>query len=187
MDPEQGTRTCGNCKRRSLFPHVNEYGEIPVLQHADVRVCEKYGSMVRLYWKACEGWAPIEAQDWGELAGSLLAIIGMPQEMIPRFRDVWVDVGSESIVIHTRTGGGNREEYQEENQKMAKHPGYRFDRDDDFDCTYADFFYEIPERYRDSVLLFGKEGVPPAKKWQDLLCAMSSDPENPMVEEVASD
>lgn len=66
---------------------------------------------------------------------------------IPRFRDLWVEKTSDpdktTLVIYTRTGGGNREEYHEANSRLAEHPGYVGDEDDSFDSTYAIFKFLV--------------------------------------------
>ena len=134
----------------------------------------------------------------------LLSIIGLPIESIPRFRDVYVDHPAKRIVVHTRTGGGNRPYYESEercrsedpeyfegedppdgpwNQDMRENEHYDYDADDSFDSTYANFYFRIPEDYREQVIALGRENVPPEQKWRDLLRAMQSDPDSPMVKE----
>jgi hypothetical protein len=83
-----------------------------------------------------------------------LKMIGVEFSDIPRFRDVWVkiDEGEPFVVIHTRTGGGNRDEYQAENAALGRNPNFRGDCDDDFDSTFADFTYSVPAEYRERVL-----------------------------------
>ncbi len=81
-----------------------------------------------------------------EKADMLLSLLGYTKNDIPRFRDCMLVDGM--ICIHTRTGGGNREEYEGDNAALAEHPLYISDSDDDFDCTYANFFYRYPEEYR---------------------------------------
>ena len=71
---------------------------------------------------------------------------------IPRFRDAYVKPGDpHRLVVFTRTGGGNREEYAEENQSLRDRPGFVEDYDDDFDSTFAHFVYEVPEGVRETV------------------------------------
>jgi hypothetical protein len=71
-----------------------------------------------------------------------------PEKFFPRFRDCGLGSDRNSIVVFTRTGGGNREAYAEENAKIASLPTYRCDYDDDFDCTYAYFVYDVPKEWR---------------------------------------
>lgn len=101
------------------------------------------------------------------LAGVLMAMLGAQPAGIPRFRDCWFD--GEHIVIHTRTGGGNRDYYESEesclenypdrfedgeeapsgpwNEDVRSLPGFVRDEDDDYDSTYANFFFTVPERF----------------------------------------
>jgi hypothetical protein len=78
------------------------------------------------------------------LAEFLLSAINLDLASIPRFRDVWLSTDLASVVVLTRTGGGNREDYEVENAAMAAHPGYLGDADDDFDSTFAKFRYTMP-------------------------------------------
>jgi hypothetical protein len=65
-----------------------------------------------------------------------------------RFRDIYLNEDGTKIILYTRNGGGNREEYQyifddfEEN-----HPNYVRDWDDDFDCTYAYIEFTVPKEF----------------------------------------
>lgn len=92
-------------------------------------------------------------------APMLLEMLGTNEDSIPRFRDCYIREGY--IVIFTRTGGGNRDWYESQerfnyefpdeeyegpfNEDLMKLPGYAFDRDDDFDNTYAEFFFKPSE------------------------------------------
>lgn len=67
---------------------------------------------------------------------------------VPRLRDVWWN--GEHVVMLTRTGGGNREFYEDitlnpGNPTLRRLPGYVRDEDDDYDATYALFYYELPK------------------------------------------
>lgn len=61
---------------------------------------------------------------------------------IPRFRDAFVH--RDYIVIYTRTGGGNRPDYEEGIEYLRSLPTFSHDEDDSFDSTYALFYYTIP-------------------------------------------
>ncbi len=63
------------------------------------------------------------------------------------FRDEKDDNGDTRrvMVIHTRCGGGNRESYGSVFDDMATHPLFLYDRDCDFDCTYADIVFKVPK------------------------------------------
>jgi len=71
-----------------------------------------------------------------------------PQTFFPRFRDCYLSGDREHIEIYTRVGGGNREEYADEIEDLRSMPTYVSDEDDDFDCTYATFTFEVPEEWR---------------------------------------
>lgn len=102
-------------------------------------------------------------------AGILLAMLGIDSSFPPRFRDCYID--GDHIVIYTRTGGGNREDYEDENDAMCALPGYVSDADDDFDCTYATFRYTPPEKFRAEFEMLRDMGGSgdPAKAWAGLL------------------
>lgn len=89
----------------------------------------------------------------------ILALIGLKENDIERFRDCSISEGG--IKIHTRTGGGNRSDYP--NEKLTSNPNYLHDEDDDFDSTYADFYFSFPENLKEDCLKFldvEKNGVP---------------------------
>jgi hypothetical protein len=71
-----------------------------------------------------------------------------PQQFFPRFRDCYLSDDEEHIEIFTRVGGGNREDYAEEIEKLHSMPTYVSDEDDDFDYTYATFTFGVPDEWR---------------------------------------
>lgn len=71
-----------------------------------------------------------------------------PQHFFPRFRDCFVSDDERHIEIYTRVGGGNRDGYADEIERLRSMPTYVTDEDDDFDCTYATFTFEVPEEWR---------------------------------------
>src|SRR5437870_4533590 len=81
----------------------------------------------------------------------LIPMIGLSDDDFPRFRDVSPcdpneDEGARLVVL-TRTGGGNREEYADENDRLTQNPYYVYDKDSAFDCTYAEFYFRIPDEW----------------------------------------
>lgn len=113
----------------------------------------------------------------------LMATLGLTPADVPRFRDCFIN--GDKIVIHTRTGGGNREYYDEPNEENTEGPWnstlrdnafYISDKDDDFDSTYANFFFRFPDAYADDlkVLADKDESHTPSKKWQALFERMKS-------------
>lgn len=74
-------------------------------------------------------------------AEKILDLLNLKQSQIKRFRDAIVK--NNEIIIFTRTGGDNRKSYPQE--AILKHPNYLKNRDDDYDNTYAYFYFSIPE------------------------------------------
>lgn len=62
-----------------------------------------------------------------------------------RFRDIFLSGEGDKILLYTRNGGGNREDYEEVIRKLQTHPLYITDYDDEFDCTYATFEFSVPD------------------------------------------
>lgn len=90
-----------------------------------------------------------------------------------RFRDVYLKDGC--IVVHTRCGGGNREDYQEVFDMAMEHPWYDSDEDSDFDCTYADIYFKLPEGEAQTVAaLVDEERKTPAERWDAIFEALKS-------------
>jgi hypothetical protein len=103
----------------------------------------------------------------------LLELLGKTREDFGRFRDVYMEDGC--IVVHTRNGGGNREDYEDVFAEMEDHPWYSHDADDDFDCTYANIYFKLPEDEQVMVVLKGLEGGSnPSHKWSELLGALEA-------------
>lgn len=75
----------------------------------------------------------------------ILPMLGKHPDEYPRFRDCFVDG---RINILTRTGGGNRESYEADNQAMREMPGFVTDYDDSFDPTFAVWVFDVPERWK---------------------------------------
>ena len=86
----------------------------------------------------------------------LLATIGLKENDIERFRDVFVDDESDElrIIVHTRTGGGNRDDYPNEMLRLS--PGFIRSEDDDGDCTYANDYFSVPAEFADDIRNFPK-------------------------------
>lgn len=84
-------------------------------------------------------------------APALLSALKLNPAEIDRLRDVSFGKDGEEIVVHIfcRTGGGNREDYP--NTKLVEHPLYIRDFDDDFDCTYAHYYFRLPEEVKTEV------------------------------------
>jgi len=101
----------------------------------------------------------------------LLEILGKTREDFGRFRNVYMEDGC--IVVHTRNGGGNREDYEDVFDEMSEHPWYSHDADDDFDCTYANIYFKLPEDEKLLTILRGlDEGANPSKQWSELFSVL---------------
>lgn len=78
----------------------------------------------------------------------LLPMIGKTPDDFPWFRDCFVgEPWSKTIHVLTRTGGGNRELYEVENDAITLFEGYVKDWDDDFDSTFAYWEIAAPEKW----------------------------------------
>ena len=104
---------------------------------------------------------------------ALLKFINCDEDDFGRFRDVFVE--DNHIVVHTRCGGGNREDYEHIFETMQNHPWYSHDRDCDYDYTYANIYFKIPDdqinNFNDLLKTFEQtENVKetPDKKWENL-------------------
>ena len=122
-------------------------------------------------------------------AHHLLKCLDYSVDDIPRFRDAYLKDGH--IVIYTRTGGGNREFYENEtccrenfpehfgvgndpkgpwNDDLRKHTCFVRDEDSDFDRTYALFYFIFPQGYRHDLesIEKGQLSSEPSEKWKKL-------------------
>ncbi len=104
--------------------------------------------------------------DTNPIAPLLLSTLGLTQEQIGRFRDCFLS--GDQIAIYTRMGGGNREYWEDKIAFLQKLPGYLRDEDDDFDSTYATFYFSLPEKYGWLAAL-GEEEFQPDKRWKEKL------------------
>ena len=121
------------------------------------------------------------------LAGIVLAALGLTPNDVPRLRDAWFDAENDRLVVYTRTGGGNRDYYDTKagnleeggegegpfNEDLRDVAGFLSDEDDDFDSTYASFYYSIPDRAREVFDTLKEVGAgrdpPPKERWEALL------------------
>lgn len=96
---------------------------------------------------------------------------------VGRFRDAWVetDGGRLLIRVHTRNGGGNREDCDD--GSMQDHPWYERDEDNDYDPTYADYWFvvdltAIPPEVGRALVEIAKPPVDVAARWRAVIEAM---------------
>lgn len=111
----------------------------------------------------------------------LLQALDISEGDVPRFRDCYLTEDGSKIAVYTRTGGGNRPDYETENSWMQNVFGFISDCDDDFDCTYATFFYEIPEAFKPMIETLQNMGAEdnPQEKFQQLIADMDAKKETP--------
>lgn len=88
----------------------------------------------------------------------ILPALGKHAEEYPRFRDCFFGMDDrpefkDHIIVYTRTGGGNREAYEEQNSELVAMPTYVTDFDDDFDSTFAYFVFAVPEEWKADIEL----------------------------------
>ena len=118
-----------------------------------------------------------------ERGAVLLGMLGGPA--VARFRDAWVekDGGGPVIAVYTRQGGGHREcccagpgrQHVPEqccaacNEALAAHPLYLRDADDDFDATYATFYFRGPEEWREVLAEAAVEPVNMSDRWKEAI------------------
>ena len=115
---------------------------------------------------------------YSQLAAPLLAALNIDPRNVPRFRDCFLNKDGSAIVIFTRTGGGNREEYAEQNDAMTRWPGYLSNHDDETDSTYAHFNFAVPEEIKDNVVtaIANGHGVDIAERWKQAFAALEKGP-----------
>jgi hypothetical protein len=80
-------------------------------------------------------------------------MLGKHPDEYPRFRDCFLKNEEypeydNYIHVYTRTGGGNRESYCVENEEMCEMETFVTDFDDSFDCTYAEWIFEVPKKWQ---------------------------------------
>jgi hypothetical protein len=108
-------------------------------------------------------------------AALILPVFEQPAH-VGRFRDIWVENhdGEPVIAIYTRNGGPNREDQAEAIESMRSNPLYLRDADDEFDSTYATFYFRAPERYRDMLAGIMQEPVDMSAKWREAIEAVKT-------------
>lgn len=96
-----------------------------------------------------------------------MQLLGKNTADFGRFRDVYID--NDYIVVHTRCGGGNREDYIDMFEEMEMHPWYSHDEDCDFDNTYANLYFRIPDDQSQTLIKLLDSGINPNDMWNSLL------------------
>jgi hypothetical protein len=85
-------------------------------------------------------------------SGFILGSLEKTPEDFGRFRDAYYEKnedGTGKIIVYTRCGGGNREDYDHVYNEMYCHPNFIRDYDDDYDSTYSYFEFHAPNLVND--------------------------------------
>ena len=119
-------------------------------------------------------------------------MLGTTKDKVPRYRDCYLDAEQKRLVIYTRTGGGNRDSCEDEetcrenypeyfqgnnpktgpwNSDLRALPNYIYDKDEEFDSTYANFYFSFPQEYENELVAMcnGDVEFTPSEKWKRLL------------------
>lgn len=123
------------------------------------------------------------------LSDVLLAMLGLKRGDVGRFRDCYLARGDERseerspadplrIVVYTRNGGGNRDDYAEVSEALAKHPLYLTDYDADHDCTYASYVFSVPVEFATDAEVLADAGAQhdatPSERFEKLLASLKA-------------
>ena len=100
----------------------------------------------------------------------LFSLLDLGPADFGRYRDIYVT--EEHIVVHTRCGGGNREDYEDVFWMAEEHPLYAYNEDCDFDYTYANIYFYHPEEYKDVLKELAGGTITPSEKWKTLFEAL---------------
>lgn len=113
---------------------------------------------------------------YNRLAGMVLQALNLEHSKIPRFRDAYLDVdepGRPKLIILTRTGGGNRDAYANDNATLSGMSGFIADHDDIFDSTFAHWIFDVP-----------KDVDPEIKDAIETITTMAADPKSGLDPEI---
>ena len=146
------------------------------------------------------------------LSDIYLAMVGLTRDSVGRFRDAYVEKhGDETksefdssnfcgwtLSVYTRNGGGNRTHWDKDDKeggpdctctgcvgtyRLPSHPLYLSDEDDDFDCTYATFHFQVPTQFwpfLEELTVASSPEATPRQRWDrlfDKLHTAKNDPE----------
>ena len=109
---------------------------------------------------------------------ALVGLLMRKQEFdVGRYRDAWVEQDGDALLIrvHTRNGGGNREDYDD--GSMAEHPWYVRDEDDSYDNTYADWWFrpaldELDPEDVEALVALAQPAVDMTARWEAAINAL---------------
>lgn len=130
-----------------------------------------------------------------DLAGFLMKNLDLDTSDVPRFRDCYYDSEKKMIVIYTRTGGGNRDFYENYEQRhknypeysdtsgpwnedLRSHPLFLDDMDDEYDSTYARFFFKVPENIESLLSQINSSDIKHEDRWEKLIETIKNYPKD---------
>jgi hypothetical protein len=123
-----------------------------------------------------------------DAGGLLLNILQLDDDTVPRLRDCYFDTEKQLICVHTRTGGGNRDFYENQetcernypeyfecdyipcgpwNDDLRAHELYQYDEDSSADATYANFYFKVPQEITEELNKLPVSSTP-EQKWEIL-------------------
>lgn len=94
----------------------------------------------------------------------ILPMLGRHPDEYPRFRDCFLmdeehPEYDKFIHVYTRTGGGNRDAYSDENSVMTDDSNFVADFDDSFDSTFASWVFSVPAVWKDDFDVILSKGI----------------------------
>jgi len=89
-----------------------------------------------------------------------------------RYRDCYLQ--DNKIILYTRNGNGNREDYFP--NEIVNHPNYITDYDDDFDQTYCYIEFSIPEEFKKDLENIEQEQYTPTEKFLTFINSLKGEP-----------
>lgn len=83
----------------------------------------------------------------------VLPMLGKHPDQYPRFRDCFLKDEEHpeydfKIHVYTRTGGLNRQDYEDDIKTLRETKGFITDFDDSFDSTFASWVFEVPDQWK---------------------------------------
>ena len=84
-----------------------------------------------------------------ENADSLLEFLNLNRAIFGRYRDCYLNHDGSKIIVLTRCGGNNRDDYDEVFNMARSHDLYLTDYDDPVDETYCYFEFKVPYEFED--------------------------------------
>lgn len=137
----------------------------------------------------------------------LLAMLNLTEGDVGRFRDCYLARGARHerdknfsdalsleelakkplfIIIYTRNGGGNRDDYVGATEHLQSLREYVTDYDDDYDCTYASYEFQVPVVFRETAEelagLGAESAVSPGERFKLLIEKLETKKDDPEVQ-----